>query len=163
MTESTDQATAPAATTSSGPRWLIVSIVVAVLVLFGGVLVAVAVNDDDQSSYAANQIGWMRDSCEQWSGDYSGNGPPDSWCASMADWMNSRVGQGSPNGMMSGQMMWQDSGSMRATCEQWMATNPDATAAGGDAQSWCRQMVEWMSQQHGDWDNWMNGPMMGGP
>ncbi len=31
MTESTDQATAPAATTSSAPRWLNVSIVVAEL------------------------------------------------------------------------------------------------------------------------------------
>ena len=161
MTDTADQAPVPATTTSSGPRWLIVGILIAVAALFGGVLIAIAVNDDDQPSYAADQIGWMRDSCQQWSGDYSGNGPPDSWCASMADWMNSRLGQGSSNGMMMGPMMWQDPDSMRATCEHWMSTGPHTE--GGDAQSWCSQMVDWMSQEHGDWDNWMNGPMMGGP
>lgn len=60
-----------------------------------------------------------------------------------------------------GPMMWQDPDSMRATCEHWMSTGPHTE--GGDAQSWCSQMVDWMSQEHGDWDNWMNGPMMGGP
>ena len=158
VTVGPDLAPAPATTTSSGHLWLIVGIVIAVQV--GGVLVAIAVNDDDRSSYDANQIGWIRDSCEQWSGDYSGDGPPDSWCASMADWMNGRLGQGSSDGMMTGQMMWQDPDSMRATCEQWVTTTPNADES--DTQSWCSQMVDWMSQQHGDWDTWMrDGPMMG--
>ena len=162
MTDSADQAPISATTTSSGPRWLIVGIVTAVVVLFGGVLVAIAAKDDDRSSYDASQIGWMRDSCEQWSADYSGNGPPGSWCGSVADWMNDRLGQGSSNGMMTGQMMWQDPDSMRATCEQWVTTTPNADVS--DAQSWCGQMVDGMSQQHDDWDDWMmNGPMMGGP
>jgi hypothetical protein len=164
MTDAADQAPAPATPSRSGRRWLIVGIVIAVVVLFGGVVVAIAVNDDDQPSYAADQIGWMRESCEQWSGGYSGDGPTDTWCASMAAWMNGRLGQGASNGMMMGPMMGQDPDSMRATCDQWMSTGHDAGGDGGDAQSWCSQMVDWMSQQHGDWDNWMtNGSMMGGP
>ena len=152
MSDSIEQAPAPPASTRSGPRRLIVGVVVAVLVVFGGVLIAIAVNDEDESTYGADQIGWMRDSCEQWAGDSSGDGPPDAWCASMAAWMNDRLGEGSSNGMMPGQMMWRDPDSMRATCEQWMSTSPDIE---GGPQSWCRQMVDWMSQQHGDWDDWM--------
>jgi hypothetical protein len=163
VTDTADQAPVRATPGRSGPRWLIVGILIAVAVLFGGVLVANAVNDDDQPAYAADQIGWMRDSCEQWSGDYAGDGPSDSWCASMADWMNSRLGQESSNGMMTGPMMWQDPDSMRAACEQWMTTSPNPDGDAHDAQSWCSQMVEWMGQQHGAGDNWMNGPMMGSP
>ena len=49
---------------------------------------------------------------------------------------------------------------MRATCQQWMAEDPGATNGGGQ---WCDQMVDWMSDHMGDWDQWMrNGPMMGG-
>jgi hypothetical protein len=77
----------------------------------------------------------------------------------MTDWMNGRMGQ-RQDGMMMGSMMWQDPDSMRDTCQQWMADNP--TATNGSAE-WCDQMVDWMGDHMGDWDQWMrDGPMMGG-
>jgi hypothetical protein len=154
-------------TVPSKRRWLLVGgIVVAVLVLAGGAWAVVASQDDDNPSYDAAQIGWMHQGCQQWADSYQGTGGPDgAWCTSMTDWMNQRMGPNvsGQNGMMSGSMMWQDPASMRATCEQWMGTNPSGVPTGTDTTAWCDQMTDWMNQHMGDWDNWMHdGPMMGG-
>jgi hypothetical protein len=57
--------------------------------------------------------------------------------------------------------MWSDSDHMVDTCRQWMATGPaDSGSAQGDT-AWCDEMVGWMTQNIGDWDDWMmNGSMM---
>jgi hypothetical protein len=48
---------------------------------------------------------------------------------------------------------------MLATCEQWMAETPNGMPGGVDQSAWCEQMTDWMDQNMGDWDNWMeNGP-----
>jgi hypothetical protein len=63
----------------------------------------------------------------------------------MADWMTQRMGQSG----MGPQMMWGDPERMRATCQEWMSTNPpDQTAV--DPESWCAGMAEWMSDHHKD-------------
>lgn len=147
-------------------RWLLISGVVAlVLVIAGGAWAVVATQDDDVPSYDTAQIGWMHQGCQQWAdSDQDTGGPNVEWCTSMTDWMNQRMGTSASgqNGMMMGSMMWQDPASMRATCEQWMGTNPNGVPSGTDATAWCGQMVDWMNQHMGDWDNWMmNGPMMG--
>ena len=149
-------------------KWLLIgAIVVGVLVIAGIAGAVVIANDADTPDYAAPQIGWMRQGCQQWADSYQGTGGPDgAWCSSMTDWMNQRMGPNASgqNGMMSGSMMWQDPASMRATCAQWMGTNPSGVPTGADTTEWCDQMIDWMDQHMGDWDNWMmNGPMMGNP
>jgi hypothetical protein len=81
----------------------------------------------------------------------------------MADWMNGRMGRNQSGGSgMMGSMMWQDPASMQATCERWMSTNPSGVSTPSDTSTWCGQMVAWMDQHMGNWDDWMmNGPMMG--
>ncbi|MBK6856554.1 MAG: hypothetical protein IPG97_08410 [Microthrixaceae bacterium] len=152
-------ADSPAAPRRTGRRWIVLAIVVAVLTV-GGIAAAVIATRDDGPSFDTAQIGWMHQGCQQWADAYQGaDGPGAGWCSSMTDWMNGRMGQ-RQGGMMMGSMMWQDPDSMRATCQQWMAEDPTATNGSGQ---WCDQMVGWMSDHMGDWDQWMrNGPMMGG-
>lgn len=144
----------------TGRRWIVVAVVVAFLAV-GGVAAAVIANGDGGPSYGSDQIGWMHQGCQQWADSYQGpNGPGAGWCTSMTDWMSGRMGQ-AQDGMM-GSMMWQDPDSMRTTCQQWMGDEPMA-ASGGRAE-WCDQMVEWMNERMGDWDQWMrDGPRMGRP
>lgn len=143
----------------TGRRWIALAVVVAVLAV-GGVGAAAIANRDDGPTFDTAQIGWMHQGCQQWADSYqSGDGPSDGWCSSMTDWMNGRIGQ-RRGGPMMGSMMWQDPGSMRATCQLWMAD--DSTATNGSGR-WCDHMVDWMSDHMGDWDQWMrSGPMMGG-
>ncbi len=152
-------------------RWPLVLAIVAAIVLIGGVAGAVVIaRRDDTPTYAAPQVGWMSDSCQQWAASYpadASNRPTGAWCTSMAGWMNTRTAQGQAGpmmgqGQMMGPMMWQSPDNMRATCQQWMASNPSAVPSGTDATAWCGQMVTWMTQHMGDWNGWMtNGPMIG--
>ena len=156
----------PSAGLSSGGRRLLLigGIVLAVLVIAGGTWAVVAAQDNDTPSYDAVQIGWMHQGCQQWVDSSQGAGPNDAWCTSMTDWMNQRLGPSASaqNGMMMGSMMWQDPASMRATCEQWIGTNPSGVPGGTDGNAWCAQMTDWMNEHMGGWDNWMhNGRMMG--
>lgn len=152
----------------SSRRWLLIFGVVVAVLAIGGVAAAVVIaNNDDSPDDAAPQIGWMHQGCEQWADSYQGaNGPNTAWCNSMAGWMDGRMGntQMMGQGEMMGSMMWQDPASMRTTCEQWMTANPNAAPTGADTTAWCGQMVDWMNQHMGGWDNWMmNGPMMSQP
>lgn len=150
----------PRTTARSSRPWLIGAIVVGVLVIAGIVGAVAVANNEETSDYAASQIGWMHQGCQQWSDSYQGAGrPDDAWCNSMAGWMDGRMGGSMMGqGQMMGSMMWQNPTNMRTTCEQWLADNPSA-ASGADASTRCEQMVEWMDQNMGDWDNWMmNGP-----
>lgn len=165
-TEPLEDAT-PVTAPSKRRGMLVGWIVLALLVLAGGGWAVVANQDDDTPSYDAAQIGWMHQGCQQWVDSDPGRGGPDgAWCTSMTDWMNQRVGPNASGqtGMITSSMMWQDPASMRATCAQWMGTNPSGVAGGTDTTAWCDQMVDWMDQHMGDWDSWMhNGPMMGRP
>ncbi len=63
------------------------------------------------------------------------------------------------DGQLTGSMMWGSATVLRSTCLQWMTTE-NSGMAGGSA--WCDQMVSWMSQHVGNWDQWMmSGHMMG--
>lgn len=147
---------------SKRPWVLVAAVAVGVLAVAGIVGAVVIANNDNASDYGAPQIGWMREGCQQWAGSYEGaDGPDDAWCDSMAGWMDGRTGDGPMmgQGQMSGSMMWQNPTNMRTTCEQWMAGNPDGAPADADPSAWCGQMVDWMDQHMGGWDNWMmDGP-----
>lgn len=164
----TDEAAVEAARPDSGRRrWLLIGgALVAVLVIAGAAWAVVASRDTDTPSYDTAQIGWMRQGCQQWADSYQGaDGPNAEWCTSMTDWMNQRMGSNpsGQRGMMMGPMMWQDPASMRTTCEQWLATDPSGVPRANDTDAWCGQMVEWMDQHMGDWDDWTHqGPMMTG-
>lgn len=146
----------------SSPRWMLLAALVGVLVVAGIAGAVAIVNNDDTSDYATSQIGWMHDGCQQWADSNQGaDGPDDEWCDSMAGWMNGRMGGDSMmgQGQMMGSMMWQNASNMRTTCEQWMADNPDVASPGADTSARCEQMVDWMDQHMGDWNDWMmNGP-----
>lgn len=167
MAETVTSEPTPAIDKARGPRWWVAAgIALAVLLVAGGAWAVIANQDDDTPTYDTSQIEWMHQGCQQWADSYQGsNGPNTAWCTSMTDWMNGRIGPNasSGNGMMMGSMVWQSPGSMQTTCEQWMATNPSGVPSGSDTTAWCGQMVDWMDQHMGGWDNWMHdGPMMGG-
>jgi hypothetical protein len=148
-------------TTTSSPRrvsrWVLAGLVavLAVAVVAAGLLIA---NDGGNSNAASNtstQIASVRAACQNWLDSDQTQPGSAGWCNGMADWMTQRMGQA-----MGPQMMWGDPERMRATCQQWMTSNPPAGAT-VDAQSWCDSMVAWMSDRigdwngSGDWDDWM--------
>ena len=65
-------------------------------------------------------------------------------------------------GSMMGSMMWGDPDRMLSTCRAWSDANP----SGDRPADWCESMLRGMwPHMDGDWehwDEWMNGPMMGG-
>jgi hypothetical protein len=65
----------------------------------------------------------------------------------MAAWMSGHMRGG---GMMMGLGMWASPQAMRDVCVQAMGTG---RGANGDATQWCDQMVDWMSQHRGTWDD----------
>ena len=161
-----DTAGVDVATTSPRrTRTVAVAVVAAAAII--GVLIGVAIARDDDGTTAAvssgAQVASVQQACQQWlDGNSSMMGDPD-WCSAMAGWMSqSMMGNG-----MGPQMMWGDPERMRATCEQWMTTDPPAGAT-VDPGAWCASMVDWMATHmrgwsgEDTWDGWMNGPMMGG-
>jgi putative membrane protein len=96
------------------------------------------------------QIAAARQACQQWLDDSAasqgGAGPGAGWCNDMARWMTDNMATGQ---MMMGPMMWSSPEAMRDVCVQAMGTGQRA-----DATQWRDQMVAWMSQRMGDWDNW---------
>jgi len=76
-------------------------------------------------------------------------------CISMSDWMTKHLS----DGRLTGSMMWGSATALRSTCGQWMTTETSGTA---DGNAWCDQMVTWMTQHVGNWDQWMmSSHMMG--
>ena len=140
-------------------RGLVIAAVVVGVVVIAGVVGAIVIaNNDDTPDYAAPQVGWMHQGCQQWADSYQGaDGPDDAWCNSMAGWMDGRVGDSTMmgQGQMMGSMMWQSPANMLTTCEQWVAGNADGAEA--DTSSWCGEMIAWMERTMGGWDDWMMG------
>ena len=138
------------------------SVVVAAVAVVGiGVGVALASRDDTSAPAPATSaeladIGracttWMNDDT-RWDSTAAG------WCQGMTSWMSQQMA----NGSMMGSMMWGDPDRMRSTCRAWSDANP----SGDRPVEWCESMLRGMwPHMDGDWehwDEWMNGPMMGG-
>ena len=73
--ESTAETSTPA---RSKPRWMpLAAVAVGSLVVSGIVGALVIANNDDSSTYAASQIGWMHDGCQQWADNDQAADDPD--------------------------------------------------------------------------------------
>lgn len=121
---------------------------------------AFAIAGDDGNNGTSSQaldsqrIAATRGACQQWLDDYSsssGATPPQGWCNNMTGWMYDQMA----NGSMMGPMMWGNPQAMIDACRQWMTTAPTGdTTATTRPTAWCDQMVRWMSQHMGNWDDW---------
>lgn len=161
-TETNDTPTTP---TTPAPRrpWLPLLLTgIAVVIVAGAAIGIVIVRDDDSNDNGTvagtQQLASVQQACAQWRDAYSGSSAPSSsWCNDMVGWMTGQMN----SGQMMGTMMWGDPDRMRDTCRQWMSTNPAGSGSALNTSAWCDQMVGWMTQNMGDWDDWMmNGSMM---
>ena len=147
----------PTTPTASAPRrpwlpWLLAAI--GVIVVAAVAIGTVIARDDDGNNNGAvtgsQKIANLQQACTQWHDTYAGPAaPPASWCHAMTGWMNGQMNRGH----MTGTMMWGDPDRMLDTCRQWMATDPPGAGSAQDAAAWCDQMVGWMTQHIGDWDD----------
>lgn len=150
MTETTGTPTPEVTPTRPERRWAILAAMAAgVAVLAVGVAAfAASSNDDDPGRATTEQVGPARQACRQWvESGTAGNGPGAGWCDDMAGRMSGHMADGQ---MMMGSGMWAGPDAMRDACTRAMS---DAGTSGGDDARWCDEMVDWMSQQHGDGDN----------
>ena len=152
MTETTGTPT-PEEVTPKRPerRWILLAAMAAgVSVLAIGIAAfAASGNDDDPQQDTTEQVAAARQACQQWlDSDTAGNGPGADWCDDMAGWMSGHMADGQ---MMMGSGMWASPDAMRDVCTRAMS---DVGTSDGDYAQWCDQMVGWMSQHEGDWDNW---------
>jgi len=133
-------------------RWKLgAGLAAGVAVLAAGIVAFALTRDGDQQATGAQQVDAARQACQQWfdsDSASSGNGPAGAWCDDMAGWMSDNMANGQ---MMSGPMMWDSPQAMRDVCVQAMGTGQAGT---DDPAQWCDQMVAWMSQRMGNWDDW---------
>jgi hypothetical protein len=156
MTETTAPAPTPGEDTRRRPerRWMLIAAVVAVVAVLAVGIAAFAIGRDNSNSppTAPRQIATARQACHQWVDNdttASGGGPGSGWCDDMAEWMSGHM---RGDGMMMGTGMWARPQTMRDVCVQAMGTGQGAN---GNATQWCDQMVDWMSEHRGEWDeNW---------
>ncbi len=139
--------------------WLIlIGLAVAVLVIIG----VIVFGSDSSGVTAEQQLASVEHACVQWSGNSAprlGANSASATCSTMADWMNEQL----RDGHMSGPMMWGTAATMGATCRDWLNTEPRTSVSTSASSAWCHEMVGWMEQHIGNWDDWMmNGKMMGG-
>jgi hypothetical protein len=121
-------------------RWIMPA-VVATVALAGIVVGAALANRDDTPTTAENTSAQLADISQACTG-----------------WMDQQM----TNGSMMGSRMWSDPDRMFSTCRAWMEANPSSDRPA----DWCDKMMTGMWPHiNGDWGNWneqMNGPMMGG-
>ena len=145
-------------------RRAVLSAGLAVGLLVAAIAVGVGVSRDDNPSspgaLAPLQLASMQQTCEEWTGasaPHLGGASASVACVAMTDWMSQQL----RSGHMTGTMMFGSATTMGAACSAWMATEPAAIAS-GSTQPWCDDMVTWMTQHIGNWDEWMtHGRMMG--
>lgn len=140
-------------------RWVIPLVVVAVAVAGIGILLADRNDTSSPARAMTSQLADINQACTIWMNSGTGSGStPATWCQGMTSWMNEQMS----NGSMMGSRMWGDPEQMLATCRSWMDANP----SGDRPSDWCDGMVRGMwPHMNGDWEgwnDWMNGPMMGG-
>jgi hypothetical protein len=94
--------------------------------------------------------------CQQWLDDSppsTGDVPDQRWCDDFGDWMFDQMSNGSM-----GTMMWDSPQAMLQACLQWIATpsgnDTSATSGANATNGWCNQMIAWMTQHMGNWDEW---------
>ena len=141
-------------------RWIRSFLIAAVALAGIGVGVVLAGGNDNETPAATanRQLADITQACTTWM-DGTGSSPTSAnWCRDMTGWMS----QQNSNGSMMGPMMWGDSDQVLTTCRAWMNANPSTDRPA----EWCEHMMRG-SRPHmnGDWDHWdewMNGPMMGG-
>jgi len=153
MTEMSDDTTPTTEPATSAPasrrRMLFAALVAAALLAVAIAVVAVARGDGDQTQTRAAQVVAARQACEQWLDTMSpGAGPGTDWCDAMAGRMSDNIA----GGRMMGRTMWDSPQAMRDVCVRAM----EGREVAGSPARWCDQMVGWMSQQTGDWDNWQD-------
>ncbi len=117
---------------------------------------------DDTPTSAGNSSAQLADisqACTTWmDGDARWGSMSAGWCQEMTGWMDQQM----TNGSMMGSRMWSDPDRMLSTCRAWLQANPSSDRPA----DWCDNMMTGMwPHMNGDWGNWneqMNGPMMGG-
>lgn len=133
------------------PWILIAGLVAGVVVLAVGIAAFAITRDDDPQPSATEQIAVARQACQQWlDSDNAPTGPSPGagWCDDMAGWMSGHMGDSQ---RMMGGGMWASPDAMRDVCTRAMG---NTRTADGNATQWCDQMVGWMTQHEGDWDDW---------
>jgi hypothetical protein len=160
-----DQQSAPSGTPRPSRLIASAAALIVLAVVFGAGFFVLA-RSGDGPSYAAPQVGWMEQGCQQWFADSQDNSGPDrNWCTSMARWMNQHEGRDLSGGRGSGSVMrpmWHDAATMRTNCERWMTSADEDLPGGPGTPGWCGQMVDWMVRHMGPWHAWMSdGPLEG--
>jgi hypothetical protein len=141
-------------------KWLLPVVAVVAGAVGVGVGVVVATRDDAPApaSAAAIQLADINQACTTWMrNDARWSTTTPTWCQDMTGWMNQMA-----NGAMAGTMMWGAPNQMLTTCRAWMTSNPSNQLP----TEWCDDMMRGMwPHMNGDWhnwDDWVDGPMMGG-
>jgi hypothetical protein len=151
----------PVAPPTRRRRWITPIVVTVVAVAGIGVGVAIANRDDTPAPAAttSSELADISQACTTWMNDDSRWGTASAgWCQDMTSWMSQQMA----NGTMIGSMMWGNPDRMLTTCQTWMNSQPSSNRPN----EWCETMMRGMwPHMNGDWehwDDWMNGPMMGG-
>ena len=155
----------PAPSPATSNVWKRTAILATLAAVVAVAALAFALTRDDGRSGTTDQalvsqrIAATQSACQQWLGS-SGSTPgtPNTgWCGAMGAWMSGQMTNGH---MTSG--AWASPQSMVDACRQW-STTATSTPSGADPTAWCQQMVTWMTQRMGgwnnsdDWDNHMGG------
>jgi hypothetical protein len=144
-----------AATRGHWRRWAVLA-VAGLAVAVAAVVVGVAVADDDEQPDSAGQVANVQQACQRWM-DSGGPAGERGWCTDMTGWMGDQMGRTG----MSPQMVWGDANRMLGSCRQWVTESRPADAV--EAEAWCDDMIEWMTDHIADWPGWMmDGGMMDG-
>jgi hypothetical protein len=140
--------------------WLVMAIAIVLAALVGGAIAAHGSDSNDDAALGTRQLTSIRQACTTWQvGDTGTAAPAASWCGDMVGWMTGQI----RGGHMMGSMMWGNPDEMRSTCQAWLSSGQGADTAAPNASAWCDQMVDWMTQHMGQWDQWDRGWMMDGP
>jgi hypothetical protein len=149
-------------------KWIAAAAAVAAMTGVSATALAVTRgSDNDHTGHSAysQQIPVSYRVCQQRLDDYppsTADGPVDGWCNDFGNWMFDQMSTGS----MRRTMMWYGPAAMIDACHQWIGTPPgsDATASNGASATnrWCNQMITWMTEHMGDWDD-RNGHTGDGP
>jgi hypothetical protein len=141
-------------------RVLAGGLLVVVLVVVG-IIVFSAGGSSSTSPVAEQQLASVQRVCERWSGSSAPSLDASSAsfaCTNLANWMTEQL----RTGRMTASMMWDSPSAFGSTCRHWLATETQSSVSGTTSPEWCDEMVSWMEQHIGNWDDWMmHGTMMG--
>ncbi|HVA06007.1 MAG TPA: hypothetical protein VNG12_04615, partial [Acidimicrobiales bacterium] len=134
--------------------WVVGGTIAVIALIIVGIVVFSGGGASSTSSIADQQLASVHQVCQQWTGSTAprlGNTSANVACTTMANWMTQQLHAG----RMTPTMMWGGATALGDTCRQWMGTDSRSTVTGADSPGWCDQMVAWMEQHIGNWDNWM--------